>query len=94
MFTLAFIIYMVGVIIFLSFGGVIVYHLRRYGFIGDATKPMAAIFFLVTAVIIIASAVNLFQTDWDNPDLIDTSSSSIEETPDTNAPGTRLRDNE
>ena len=61
---LAVLMYGVGTLIFVIFGGIIVYHLRRYGFMGDATKFMVAIYIIVSVLIIVSSSIFVARTDW------------------------------
>lgn len=61
---LAVAIYGIATLIFLILGCIIVYHLVKFGFMGDATKFMIVIFILVSIVLIITSSVYVVRTDW------------------------------
>ena len=50
---LAFIIYGVGALIFIAFSVVIIYHLLKFGFVGDATRIMAVIYALIAIGLVI-----------------------------------------
>jgi len=55
----------VSVLVFLVFGIIIVYHLLRYRFIGDASIFMVVMYIAVAAVILIFSTTGVVRTDWD-----------------------------
>lgn len=71
--------YIVGVLIFLVFAGVIIYHLLRFGFIGDATKGMVFIFVVVGLVIIVFATIHVFTTEWQSLNLINVGSQNSQD---------------
>lgn len=63
---LAFILYGVGTLIFIVFSVVILYHLLRFGFMGDATRIMAVIFAVVAVGLIAFATYYLIHLDLPN----------------------------
>lgn len=61
---LAIAIYAVATLIFILIGLIIVYHLVKYGFIGDATRFMVVIFVIISILLIISSSVFVARTNW------------------------------
>lgn len=52
-------VYAVFIIIFLIFSYAGIYHLRRFGYAGDLTKPIIILYSLLSLAIIIASILAL-----------------------------------
>lgn len=61
---LAIAIYTVATLIFILIGLIIVYHLVKFGFIGDATRFMVVVFVIISVLLIITSSVFVARTDW------------------------------
>lgn len=58
-------IYLVFVAVFAVMGAIGVYHALRYGFRRDATRPMTALFLIIGMVMIIISALYVFNVaEW------------------------------
>jgi membrane protein implicated in regulation of membrane protease activity len=74
---LAIAIYGFATVIFVILGFIIVYHLMKYGFMGDATKFMIFTFAIVSILLIVASSIYVTRTDWSNLTLSNTSSSKV-----------------
>lgn len=62
--VLVFLVYGIVVLVFVVLSGVILYHLIRFGFFGDATKFMIIIFAVVGILLIVMSAIYVFSTPW------------------------------
>ena len=74
--------YGVAVIAFVILSGVILYHLIRFGFFGDATKAMMSVFVVVGILLVVLSAMYVFSTPWSGIDL----PSALPGTPSGNEP--------
>ena len=59
--------YVVFVIIFTVFSLVGIYHLRRYGYAGDLTKPIILVYSILSTLIIIASFIAIFYEIYGGP---------------------------
>lgn len=70
-------IYGIATIIFLLLGIIIVYHLIKYGFVGDATKFMIVIFIIVSALLVIVSSVYVAKTNWNTFNFQDTGTNAL-----------------
>ncbi len=75
---LAIAIYGLATIIFIVLGLIIIYHLRKYGFLGDATHFMIIVFVIVSLLLITASSVYVAKTDWSALDLSIQNSQTIQ----------------
>lgn len=58
---IAYIIFLLGFIIYSAVG---IYHLWRFGYVGDLTKPAIVIYSVVALAIIIISMVLIILEDW------------------------------
>lgn len=56
-----YIVFLIGFAVYSIIG---IYHLWRFGYIGDLTKPAIAIYIVVTAVIIVLSLVLISTRSW------------------------------
>ena len=61
---LAFIIYGIGALIFIAFSAVIMYHLLKFGFMGDATRLMAVIFGAIAIGLLVFCTYYLIQHNY------------------------------
>jgi hypothetical protein len=57
----AYIIFLVGFVIYSTAG---IYHLWRFGYVGDLTKPAIIIYLVISSVIITFSILILFSYSW------------------------------
>lgn len=57
-------IYIVVLIIFCLYSALGLYHLWRYGYIGDLTKPAIVVYILISAVLIITSFIVIAFRPW------------------------------
>ncbi len=57
-------LYLIFLIIFVILSYFAIYHARRFGFVGDATKVAVDIYLIVSAIIIISSFVLILGCDW------------------------------
>ena len=64
MFYIAWGIFTVAVLFFVIFGIIIVYHLLRYRFVGDASIFMASVYIVVAVVILFGSTSSMLRSDW------------------------------
>lgn len=60
------IIYILLLLIYFVYSFAAVYHLFRYGYAGDLTRPIALIYIILSAVIIIFTIIFLLGRDWSN----------------------------
>jgi ABC-type spermidine/putrescine transport system permease subunit II len=58
---IAYIVFLVGFVIYSAAG---IYHLWRFGYVGDLTKPAIIIYLIISSVIIAFSILILFSYSW------------------------------
>lgn len=57
-------LYILVLVIFGVYSSITIYHALRFGFRGDATKPMTVIYLIISALIIYFSWKYVFGTEW------------------------------
>ncbi len=60
-FLLIYIVYLIGFALF-SIAGL--YHLWRFGYVGDLTKPVMVVYVIIASLIIVASIVLILTHSW------------------------------
>lgn len=60
MMAIAWLIYILGILIFISFGGIGVYHARKYGLPGDFSSKGAKIYLTIVVIILVVSIILIF----------------------------------
>jgi hypothetical protein len=63
MLTLLF-IYFILLIIFIIFSVAAIYHLNRFGYVGDLTRPVIAIYIVLSAIVIAVTFVLIATRSW------------------------------
>lgn len=58
------IFYIVFLLGYIIFSGIAVYHLNRFGYVGDLTRPIIVIYLLLSVAIIIASIIFISSLSW------------------------------
>lgn len=58
------ILYIIFIVIFLIYSAMGIYHLWRFGYVGDFTKPVIIIYSVLAAAIIIFSLVLILTRQW------------------------------
>lgn len=58
-------LYILILVIFGVYSSITIYHSLRFGFKGDATKPMTLIYLIVSGLIIYFSCKYIFLAEWD-----------------------------
>lgn len=51
--------YIIFLLVFAVYSGVGIYHLLRFGYVGDLTKPIALVYLLLSGLVIVATIVVL-----------------------------------
>ncbi len=62
-FLIIYAIFLIGYIIYSFFG---LYHLWRFGYIGDLTKPAIVLYIVVSIIVIVISLVTIALRPWPN----------------------------
>lgn len=58
------IVYIIFILLFAVYSAVGIYHLWRFGYVGDLTKPVIIFYSLITATIITVSLVLIATRSW------------------------------
>lgn len=59
--------YILFLLLFLGFSAAGLYHLIRFGYAGDLTKPVAIFYIVFSAIVIIITILFLLGLDWSAP---------------------------
>jgi len=57
-------IYVLFVLLYLVFSAAGIYHLLRFGYVGDLSKPVAVFYIMFSAAIIVFTVIYLLGVDW------------------------------
>ena len=58
------IVYMIFVIVFAVFSAIGIYHLWRFGYVGDFTKPAITVYIIVSICIIALTVIAIISRSW------------------------------
>ena len=58
------IIYFVLLLAFIFFSASVIYHLFRFGYVGDLTRPVAILYTVISLIIIIISLILILTRNW------------------------------
>lgn len=66
---LHFLLLIIPLLIYIILAVALIFHLKKYGLSGDATKKMSEVFMAVSIILIISAIFMFFSVDWEEFDI-------------------------